>query len=809
MSDNRPTLRLSVRNFVEFVLRSGDLSAAFRGTSRMVDGTRFHQVVQYARVEECPEGAHYTPEVTVSYAVDRDDIALELNGRIDGIYEDENGIVIEEIKTTGEDLSNLREDRNPVYWAQARVYAFIFAEQNDIVDIDVQLTYYQADTGETKAFRKHFIRPDLKLFFDALLEKHLEWAETLQEWADSRDVSIKGLRFPFTAYRKGQRELAVTVYRAIKQGSQVFAQAPTGIGKTMATLFPAIKSMGEGFTSKIFYLTAKTITRTVAENTLAAFKKAGLNLKTITITAKDKTCFLPDAQCEPEECPFAKGYYDRLNEALRDIYQLETFTRPVIEEYARKHRICPFEFSLDLSLWADCIVCDYNYVFDPRVYLRRYFSEESGLSGEKYTFLIDEAHNLVDRSREMFSAEFFRKPVFELRRSLAPKGKKKNLPPRLKRLDAALGKINTFMTKAKKGCGDDGRYEALSYRIVKEAPAELLSPIRGFLTIADKILSDDEDLPFREALLDLFFKAHSFQRTAEYFDERYVTCYESSKDDMKVKLFCIDPSYLLKETLKRGNAAIFFSATLTPVEYFVEVLGGNEEAVQMQLASPFPKQHLLVMVDDKTSTKYKERALTYDRVAAAVGAMAGGKIGNYLVYFPSYKYMNEIHQRFTALYPEVKNIIQKDKMTEPEREYFLNEFSTYGEETLMGFAVMGGVFGEGIDLVGERLSGVVIVGVGLPQISLERDIVRDYYKALRGSGFEFAYTYPGMNKVLQAVGRLIRTETDRGAALLIDERFAAPLYWHLFPPDWHPVHRVKDADNVLGVVRNFWEKNKI
>jgi DNA excision repair protein ERCC-2 len=799
------TVKVSVRDLVEFVLQAGDIDSGFVAGSRMADGIWHHQSIQRANKLASSPGNRYAAEVGVSYDVVSEGICLEVGGRIDGVFDRDGDITVQEIKSTAQPLEDLSEESHPLHWAQAQCYAFMYAREYKLDVIAVQLIYSNIDTRATVTFEKTFSIADLEKFFEHLSREYIAWARVLQQWSQTRAGSIRDLTFPYDNYRAGQEELVGEVTRTIADGMMLFAQAPTGIGKTMAALYPAVKAVGEGVVSKIFYATAKTVTRAVAENALETLRRRGLRLKTITLTAKDKICFNPDAECTPEECAFAKGYYDRLRPAVRELFARDTFDRPSIEACAREHSLCPFEFSLDLSLWADCIICDYNYLFDPRVYLRRFFSEEN-LPAE-YLFLVDEAHNLVDRAREMFSAPLSREMIRGVRAAVG-KSKRKKDAARLLRLGAVLDNLNVFMERAGAFCEEGGEEEgaAPGFVVSKQAPVDLLPDLKGLITIAGKILESGKPFPFTEKLLELYFAANHFLRMAEYFDESYRCYYERAGEDLTVKLFCVDPSTLLKAALQRARCSVFFSATLTPLEYFQDLLGGDDEASLLRLGSPFPAENLSVLIDDGISTTFRTREFSYDRIAQAIAALAGGKVGNYIAYFPSYKYMNEVSRRFIGANPGIKVVCQSTGMSETQRARFLEEFSRFGTATLVGFAVMGGIFGEGIDLVGERLSGVVIVGVGLPQISLERNIIRHYFQEKLDAGYEYAYIYPGMNKVLQAAGRVIRTETDRGVILLMDERFSRQPYRDLIPEHWHPLHHLKTGglEHARRLLSEFW-----
>ena len=597
----------------------------------------------------------------------------------------------------------------------------------------------------------------------------------------------------------------------------MLVQAATGIGKTIAVLYPAVRALAEELSQKIFYLTARTTGQMVAEKALDELRAKGLRLKSVNLTAKDKICFCPDSACHPDECEYARGHYDRINNAVKAIFtRQDAFTREIIIQTAREFQVCPFEFSLELSLWADCIICDYNYAFDPRVFLRRFFQEENG----DYIFLIDEAHNLVDRSREMFSAQIFKQPVLDLRRQL-----KKDLPHIFK----SLGRINAWLVKARKKCTEStttrkaggldftaiggkrqGREVPQSLRVKpgakhpvwktqsrnplaeKDPPEDLIPLLKGFLFITERWLAQNIKTAFRESLLDLYFAVSGFIRVADQYDECYTTCYEKMGKDLKLKLFCIDPSIHLEKAMNRCQVAIFFSATMTPMDYFKQILGCDQSAQHLILHSPFPGENLGLYISDQISTYYRHRDQTADQVSRVIATLIEQKKGNYLLYFPSYVYMRKIYRSYTVRCPQTETILQKPGMPESERDMFLKRFSQNNPQTLVGFAVMGGIFGEGIDLVGNRLMGAVVVGVGLPGISLERELIKEYFTNALGAGFEYAYLYPGINRVLQAAGRVIRTENDRGVVLLIDQRYSRFQYKSLLREEWDPI-RVQDT----------------
>lgn len=780
MSNNKE-IRISVRNLVEFILRSGDLNAGFTGSGRAVEGTKIHQRIQRSK------GKEYSSEVFLKYTFDYKDITMTLEGRADGIINVNGEITIDEIKSTTMPLENIDEEYNPLHFAQAKCYAYIYAKQQKLQYINVQLTYASVDTEETKEIVETYTVEELEEFFYEIIDKYFMWADFNKKWLDERDESIGTVNFPFKNYRKGQREMAVSVYGTIRDGKNIFINAPTGIGKTMSTIFPTVKAMREGLTSKVFYLTAKTITSTVALEAFNKMVEQGLKLKVVFITAKEKLCFCKDSSCNPEQCEYAKGHYNRINQALMDVLKNENIiTRESLVKYAEEYKVCPFEFALDLTLWADCVVCDYNYVFDPRVYLKRFF--DTGKTD--YVFLIDEAHNLVDRGREMYSAELY-KSKFNNGKELIKKGTSK--------IYKALANINREILQLGEKCDENGYY------LQEEEPDEMYPYLRSFVKEGEEWLKENENREGYDEVLDLYFEVMAFLRISEYYRKGFVTYVEKSKDgDVKLKLFCLDPSTLLKDSLSMGRAGVLFSATLTPMDYFKEVLGGSEGDYQMRLESPFNKENRTIMVSSNISTKYKVREKSYEKIADYINVFISGKIGNYMVFFPSYTYMQNVKEVFEEKYSEINTTAQSTDMNEEDREEFLLQFKEDAEETLVGFAVLGGIFSEGVDLKGDRLLGAVIVGVGLPQICFERDIIMDYFNEENGKGYDYSYTYPGMNKVLQAAGRVIRSEEDKGLILLIDERFVTSSYQRLFPQEWFPYTRVMGY-GLSQTIKSFWE----
>ncbi|MEA3230553.1 MAG: ATP-dependent DNA helicase, partial [Thermodesulfobacteriota bacterium] len=683
-------LRVSVRDLVSHGLSTGDLVYGFTGSGRLIKAIRAHQKIQRRR----PAG--YQPEVTVSHTVESPAIRLKIGGRIDGVWPTDAGILIEEIKTTTQPSETAIEKENPLHWGQLKCYAYMYAVAHDLETIKGQLTYYHLETGRTFEYRQVFELKPLADFFNGLVLNYLTWMETVAGWQIRRNAAIHQTPFPYPHYRPGQRQMAVVVFRTIRDKVHLMIQAATGIGKTMAVLFPAIKALGKELTKKIFYLTARTTGRLAAEKTLAILRKNGLAIKSLTLTAKDKICFEPDAACNPEECPFAKGYYDRYRAAVETAFKKDALTRTVIEDICRRFDICPFAFSLELTNWVDVIICDYNYVFDPRVSLKELLEEQK----QSCIFLVDEAHNLVDRSREMFSATLTKHPFLTVRRMF--KGN-------LSGLHRRMGHINQCFLKIRKQGEDD-----TAPRIETSAPEGLISTLSTFVHETDRWLAKNKKTAYREPLLELYFNVTNFLRVIETYDDRYVTCYEPKDRDYQITLFCIDPSFQLATALKRSCSAVFFSATLTPMDYFIDLFGSGKNTRRLIVPSPFPPQNQCVIICTRISTRYRTRNQTRPAVLAAIRTILDAKPGNYLFYFPSHEYMRDIHALFDDIGSNGAVKVQTPSMTETERENFIGHFSKKKSGSRLAFAVMGGIFGEGIDLAGDRLNGVAIVGVGLP-----------------------------------------------------------------------------------------------
>lgn len=817
----RMEVRISVRNLVEFILRSGDIDNRRSGAAdnAMQEGSRIHRMLQKRM------GAGYEAEVFLRYVYDTEKYQIVVEGRADGIITQEDGTVtVDEIKTTYRDVSRMKAPV-PVHLAQAKVYAAIYGIQNNRDIMRIRMTYCNVETEELQYFYEENTLQELEDWLFALLAQYKKWADYEYEWRQKRQASIEGLAFPFP-YREGQKDLVSYVYQTIYHKKKLFIEAPTGVGKTISTIFPSVKAMGNGMGDKIFYLTAKTITRTVAENTFSLLREHGLQFKSVVLTAKEKICFMEEVECNPDHCPYAKGHFDRINDAVYDLLlHSQSFTREIIEEYAGKHNVCPFEFCLDMSLFADGIIGDYNYVFDPHVYLKRFFSE--GIAGN-YLFLVDEAHNLLERGREMYSAVLVKEEFLRLKKEIKEaqehllipvsemparsNGRIREFGPKLER---QLEKCNKELLLLKREC-ENCR--------VLEYIAPFVQALMRLQETLDKYLEENDDSPVRKEILNFFFEIAHFLDIYERVDDNYVM-YSQTGDDgsFLVKLFCVNPSVNLQECMARGRSTILFSATLLPIQYYKKLLGGTKEDYEVYAKTVFsPQKRALYVGSDVTSRYTRRSSEEFYNIARYIYEIVRNRRGNYMVFFPSHAFLSEVYECFCSRFQDetTECIVQEEYMNEEEREIFLKrfegnvdcDFDAIGMEvnieeaedrTLIGFCVMGGIFGEGIDLKHDSLIGVIVVGTGIPQVCNERELLKQFFDARGENGFDYAYRFPGMNKVLQAAGRVIRTAEDVGIIALLDERFLQPSYRRLFPREWADYKAVRQ-DNIASMVEDFW-----
>ena len=730
-------------------------------------------------------GSHYQAEVSLKKDTEYEDLILRVEGRADGIFTQNEKICIDEIKGVYKNLELLAEPVL-VHRAQALCYAWIYLDDHGLEEIDVQMTYVHLDTEMIKRFRETMTREELESWYQRLLDSYHKWLSYQMKWREERNRSMEKLEFPFI-YRKGQKEMVAGIYHAISRKEQIFIQAPTGVGKTMSAVFPAVRSIGEGKAETLFYLTARTITRTVAQDAFEILRKNGLLFKTVTITVKEKLCFCEKPECNPETCPYAKGHYDRINDAVYELWTNEqSFDRETILRQAEKWQVCPFEMSLELSVWMDAVICDYNYVFDPHV------NRKSLIEGSlrQNIYLIDEAHNLLDRAREMYSADIAKSDF---------KVPKKYFKDRNRFLFKKLGNCVMALRKLEKQAQDGNRFS------LHENADAMYFPIFHLIGPLEEYLADHDNFSEREEIVEFYFKLTHFYMMLDSMDSGYEIYSEKRGRDFLLRLFCVNPSDKLEEYIENSRSSIFFSATLLPVQYYRQLLGGNRfEAYQ--IASPFAKENrLLAITEDVTSLYTRRGEWEYGKMIRYLELCLEKKAGNYMIFFPSYEMLTSVYgmaeQSNLALVSEL--IVQEPSMEERSREAFLEKFREQSGKPLIGFCVLGSFFSEGFDLTGNCLIGVLIVGTGLPQICNEREVIRAYFDRQQKKGYDYAYRYPGMNKVLQAAGRVIRTAEDVGTILLMDERFLERDNQSLLPEEWESYYAV-NRNNCGQVLENFW-----
>lgn len=836
------TYKISVRNLVEFILRSGDIttsSTSLRDVDAMQEGTKIHQWIQKKG------GSHYRAEVSLSadffitarpcFTNSTQNVQtaappeasgpisehmmtipespsplyfqITLEGRADGIFTDTAGIVIDEIKGVYRDIHSMKKPV-PVHLAQALCYAYMYAKKEQLETIGIRMTYCHIPTKQVRYFSEQKTFEELEDWFSGLLYEYTKWCIWQLDHQKHRNASIKAHDFPFS-YRPGQKSLVTSVYLSILRKKRLYIEAPTGVGKTISTIFPAVKSISEGLTEKLFYLTAKTITRTVAEETFSFLNDTGIQLKYTSITAKEKICLLEKPACHPETCERAKGHFDRINDAMFDILtQEQKMDRACITRYAEKHQVCPFELSLDLATWSDAVIGDYNYVFDPTASLKRFFSTDTE---HNFTLLIDEAHNLVNRAREMYSAVLIKEDFLSIKAMMHTKSKK---------LSSALERCNRAMLELKSLCDEVHIYQTVELDALLSRLLRLNTLLEAVLQSTDDPDDSDEQILFapltneeNEKLLEFYFHILAFLNIYELLDEHYTIYGEfGSSEEFILHLQCMDPSKNLDSYLTKVRCSIFFSATLLPIHYYKEQLAFREDDYAIYAPSPFLSENRLLMIGRGVSTKYSLRTPEmYQKISDYIITFLSGKTGNYLVFFPSYQMMETIFEYLqmsltvdeTEKHTEIRFHLQSTSMSEEERESFLAHFEDHPKTTTVGLCVMGGIFGEGIDLKNERLIGAVLVGTGLPMICTENELFKNYFNQKQKNGFSYAYQFPGMNKILQAAGRVIRTTEDRGAILLLDDRFFQTDYQNLFPKEWFPFEAVT-IDTMPEKLAQFW-----
>lgn len=775
---------LSVHQLVDFVLRKGDIDTRVYNQSTMQEGTKLHAIYQKS------QGSGYLSEVSLRHVFDYGDYTIELFGRCDGINLKTNS-TIEEIKTTNEDLETYYKQNKDWHLGQAICYAYIYALEKNIDKIDISLIYISQINADKKIYNFHYTTNELLKYIHGYFKVYLDFHLLLEKRINKRNASLEKLEFPFNVIRDGQQKMIDEVIDSYKDHKVTFIEASTGIGKTISTIYASLLGLKSNHLNKIFYATPKNSGFINSFNALSVIREKGYYINAVELVAKEKIC--PnhcEKNCNPDDCPLSRKYYDKINDVLKDILVKETLIRSeMISNYASEYGICPFELSLDLSLYTDYVVCDYNYIFHPIAALKRFF-DEPRIQYRKL-LLVDESHNLVERARDMYSAEF---------NSLNFKTMKKIVTKELKQekvLLNAISKLNKYIKQFK-----EFEYLDDDFLILETLDPDFLVALKNL----DKKIKDykgqNPKIKIRE--LDEFSRMnYNFLKIFDYYNVNYKIIIKKIGEEFILKLFCVNPSIYLLERFHDFEGASLFSATLCPIDYYQDVILGQIGLPYLSIPSPFEEKNLKVLVNNKISTKYKDRNRTLIDVIDEIYTFINFKVGNYIVFAPSFEYLNMIKAKTIT---DERFIFQDKRMTQIDRELFLDNFKPNPDKTTVAVCVMGGSFSEGVDLIGDRLIGVVIIGVGLPTISLENKLISNYYNQNNNHGYAYAFINPGINKIMQAVGRLIRTEMDSGVALLIDDRYSGANYRKLFNEKWKNYSLVSSANDIERELENFYNK---
>ncbi|MEP5763935.1 MAG: ATP-dependent DNA helicase [Halieaceae bacterium] len=752
-----PEYTLAVRHLAEFCHRSGDIDYRFTPSPTGEQGVAGHQQVYQRR------GAGYQAEFALETLFSAEDWQLRIRGRADG-YDADAGL-IEEIKTCRVERASIPPAIEQLHWAQAKIYAALLCRQQDeLAQVQVQLTYFNIDSAEEWPQRETLGREQLLAFLEDSVRHYMDWMQLQHAWRLQRDASITALSFPHEEYRPGQRQMAETVYKCIAQSGQLLLQAPTGIGKTAAVLFPALKALAADKHQRIAFVTARTVGRRAAEESLAEMAGQGLLLRRLTVTARERICFSPGKACHGDDCPYASGYYDRLPQALAAAMQETRLDREQIEALAQRFTVCPYQLGIDLLPWVDLCIADIHYLYSFNAMISSLFAERQ----LRWTTLLDEAHNLPQRARDMFSATLAKRELMAAKKQAGGKVK------------SALERLNRELLQLDKETWQDSDFDSRA-----TPPESLLVSLQRL--VAAVVAQQAENpllLQQQPALLDFYFELLQFQRVLEVYDEdyRFEMTRSRKQQSLVIRLRCLDASRLLSERQLRPVAVVAFSATVSPPQWVLQELGFAGPAVFQELPSPFSPGQYKIQRNTRLDTRFRARAATLPALAASISEWLRQTPGNCIVYFSAYQYMSDALELLRDAVTERHLCVQQRNWDESSRDDLLETLRS--RQDVAAFCILGGVFGEGIDLPGEALRSVVVVGVGLPQFNRERESLRDYYQQKSGLGYEYAYVYPGMQRVSQALGRVIRRESDQGSALLIDPRYADAEYSRLLPPWW-------------------------
>ena len=745
--------RIAVRALCEFTAKVGDLDLRFTPSPTALEGIQGHLRVTAGRA------ASYEREVSLS--LDFED--LQVRGRADGY--DPSANCLEEIKTHRGDLSRQPDNHRQLHWAQARLYGWMLCEQRQLPHIELALVYLDVDSDRQTRFAQTWQAAELRDYFERLCGQFLGWARQEMLRTEVRNTGLQALTFPHGSFRSGQRQLAETVYKAVSTGRCLMAQATTGIGKTLGTLFPMLKAIVPQQLDKIFFLTAKTPGRQLALDALRQVHRAqpDLPLRVLELVARDKACEHPDKACHGDACPLAKGFYDRLPAARAMAAKAPLLDRASLRDIALAHDVCPYYLSQEMARWVDVVVGDYNYYFDQSALL-------FGLAQEhqwRLAVLVDEAHNLVERGRQMYSASLDQRNLQTLR---------KQAPAVLK---TVLQRLNREWNALHKE-------QIAVYQAYATPPTLLLLALqRCVAKIGDLLNEQPEGLA--PELMDFYFSALQFTKVAELFDDGYVfdiSLQQGPRQSSHSRL-CLRnaiPARLLGPRLAAARSCVLFSATLSPRHYFADLLGMPGDYAWIDVQSPFAAEQLEVQLAAHISTRYSHRQASLVPIAELIARQFAQRPGNYLAFFSSFDYLQQVAALVAERYPHLALWLQERQMDESRREAFIQRFQADGQG--IGFAVLGGAFGEGIDLPGSRLIGAFVATLGLAQVNPVNEQLKQRLQLRFGAGYDYTYLYPGLQKVVQAAGRVIRGVQDQGVVVLIDDRFAEAKVQALLPRWW-------------------------
>jgi Rad3-related DNA helicase len=738
-----------VRALCEFTAKQGDLDLRFTPSPTAQEGIAGHAVVAARR------GDNYQSEV----ALEGDWGPLHVRGRADGYDPDQN--LIEEVKTHRGLFTSIPDNHRHLHWAQLRVYGHLMCQKLQMGQVNLALVYFDIGSQQETVLRETRTRAELAAIFDGLCARFLAWAEQELRHRAARDAALAALRFPHADFRPGQRQLAEAVFRANAAKRCLLAQAPTGIGKTIGTLFPLLKATPSHGIDKLFFLAAKTPGRRLALDAAATLKAGGtLPLRVLELTARDKACEHPDKACHGDSCPLARGFYDRLPAARAAALDAPLLDRESLRTIGLAHEVCPYYLGSEMARWSDVVVGDYNYWFDGGAMLYAL----ALANGWRVSVLADEAHNLVARARGMYTATLDRAALRAARAVAGPA------------LHKPLDKVKRAWTEVSKAA-------PLPYQVLAELPQKLINALQEAGSAITEQLANFP-APLEPALQDFYFEALAFQRLAESFGEHSILdLARLNERDTQLCIRNVVPAPFLAPRFGFAHSTTLFSATLSPWNYFADLLGMPADTAWVDVESPFVASQLQVAVARGISTRYQHRQASLEPIANLMARQYEGAPGNYLAFFSSFDYLEQAADAFAARHPEVPAWRQARRMSELERAAFLDRFVEGGRG--IGFAVLGGAFGEGVDLPGERLIGAFVATLGLPQVNPVNEQLRQRMQAMFGAGYDYTYLYPGIQKVVQAAGRVIRTEQDRGTVWLIDDRFARPDVLELLPAWWH------------------------